>query len=76
MAIGARPVAHLPGAVTFYGAVDAPAIRRMLDDAARMRHTLAFAVGTATSWPLPLYELALLAATTSAPGARRPGSRS
>ena len=63
VAIGARPVAHLPGAVTFYGAVDAPAIRRMLDDAARLRHTLAFAVGTATSWPLPLYELALLAAT-------------
>jgi sulfide:quinone oxidoreductase len=63
VAIGARPVPHLPGAVTFFGAVDAPAVRRMLDDAARLRHTVAFAVGTTTSWPLPLYELALLAAT-------------
>jgi sulfide:quinone oxidoreductase len=63
VAIGARPVQQLPGAVTFYGAVDAPVIRRMLDDAARLRHAVAFAVGAATSWPLPLYELALLAAT-------------
>jgi sulfide:quinone oxidoreductase len=63
IAIGARPVSDLPGAISFHGAVDVPAIRAILDDAAaRLRRTIVFAVGPATSWPLPLYELALLAA--------------
>jgi sulfide:quinone oxidoreductase len=63
VAIGARPVPSIPGAVHFHGAVDAPAVRRILDDAAARRcRTIVFAVGPGTSWPLPLYELALLAA--------------
>ena len=63
VAIGARPTPQLPGAITFQGATDAPAVRRLLDDAAdRLRPRIAFAVGPATSWPLPLYELALLTA--------------
>jgi sulfide:quinone oxidoreductase len=63
VAIGARPTPHLPGAITFQGATDAPAVRRLLNDAAaRLRPRIAFAVGPGTSWPLPLYELALLTA--------------
>jgi sulfide:quinone oxidoreductase len=72
VAIGARPVPQLPGATTFQGATDAPAIRHMLDDAAaRLRRRIVFAVGPSASWPLPLYELALLtAADLRARGAR------
>jgi sulfide:quinone oxidoreductase len=63
VAIGARPTPHLPGAITFQGSTDAPTVRRMLDDAsARLRPRIVFAVGATTSWPLPLYELALLTA--------------
>jgi len=63
VAIGARPTPQLPGAITFQGATDAPLLSRLLDDAAaRLRPRIAFAVGPATSWPLPLYELALLTA--------------
>jgi sulfide:quinone oxidoreductase len=63
VAIGARPTPQLPGAVTFQGSADTPALRRVLEDAAdRLRPRIAFAVGPGTSWPLPLYELALLTA--------------
>src|SRR5919199_1131986 len=63
VAIGARAVPQLPGAITFQGSTDAPAVRRMLDDAAtRLRPRIVFAVGPGLSWPLPLYELALLTA--------------
>jgi sulfide:quinone oxidoreductase len=63
VAIGANPTPQLPGAMTFQGSTDAPALRRILDDAAaRLRPRIAFAVGPGTSWPLPLYELALLMA--------------
>ncbi len=34
VAIGARPTPQLPGAITFGGAADAPAVRRLLDHAA------------------------------------------
>ena len=64
VAIGARPTPHLPGAVTFQGSADTPAVRQVLEDAAdRLRPRIAFAVGPGASWPLPLYELALLTAT-------------
>jgi sulfide:quinone oxidoreductase len=64
VAIGARATPQLPGAVTFQGSTDTPAVRRVLEDAAvRLRPRIAFAVGPGTTWPLPLYELALLAAT-------------
>ena len=57
------PYRSSPGAITFQGATDAPVVSRLLDDAAaRLRPRIAFAVGPATSWPLPLYELALLTA--------------
>ncbi len=63
VAIGARSTPQLPGAVTFQGSTDTPAVRRVLEDAAdRLRPRIAFAVGPATSWTLPVYELALLAA--------------
>jgi len=64
VAIGAGTAPQLPGAITFRGSTDSPAVRRLLDDAAaRLRPRIAFAVGSGTSWPLPLYELALLTAT-------------
>ena len=63
VAIGARPTPQLAGAITFQGSADAPLLSRLLDDASdRLRPRIAFAVGPATSWPLPLYELALLTA--------------
>jgi sulfide:quinone oxidoreductase len=63
VAIGARPTPALPGALTFQGSTDEPTVRRMLDDAAaRLRPRIVFAVGSNTSWSLPLYELALLTA--------------
>jgi sulfide:quinone oxidoreductase len=63
VAIGARPIPQLPGAITFRGSTDTPTVRGMLDDAAaRLRPRIVFAAGAATSWPLPLYELALLTA--------------
>jgi sulfide:quinone oxidoreductase len=72
VAVGARATPHLPGATTFTGSVDARAVRRVLDAAAaRLRPRIAFAVGPDTSWSLPLYELALLAAADlAARGAR------
>jgi sulfide:quinone oxidoreductase len=72
IAVGARPIPHIPGAVTFQGSADAPTIRRLLDDAAAgLRPRVAFAVGAAASWTLPLYELALMtAAELKARGAR------
>ena len=63
VAIGARTVPQLPGAVTFQGSTDAPTVRRVLDEAAaRLRPRIVFAAGAGPSWPLPVYELALLAA--------------
>jgi sulfide:quinone oxidoreductase len=63
VAIGGATTPQIPGAITFQGATDAPAIRGVLDDAAaRLRPRVVFAVPAATSWPLPLYELALLTA--------------
>ncbi len=63
VAVGARPTPELPGALTFQGSVDAPRVRRLLDDAAaHLRPRVVFAVGGHATWPLPLYELALLTA--------------
>ena len=58
---GARYVEPLPGAITFWGSGDdflRPALHR-LADAGHGR--IAFAVPTGTGWPMPAYELALLA---------------
>jgi sulfide:quinone oxidoreductase len=64
LAIGARPVIGIPGALTFHDQRDVQHIRRMTS---RLRagqiQRIVFAVPAGCSWPLPLYELALLTAT-------------
>jgi len=61
LAVGARAVEALPGALTFRGPEDAAPLRERLehlDRGAPVR--IAFAAPPETSWTLPLYELALL----------------
>jgi sulfide:quinone oxidoreductase len=61
--IGARPREAVPGALTFRGEVDVPLIRGLLDDIDRgLVQRAAFALPSGATWPLPLYELALLTA--------------
>jgi sulfide:quinone oxidoreductase len=63
IALGARPVEALAGALTFSGPADVEAYRallRALEDGAVER--LLFVVPPACGWALPLYELALLTA--------------
>jgi sulfide:quinone oxidoreductase len=63
VAVGARAVEALPGALTYRGMDDAPAMRRVVAEASDGRaRSLAFVVPAGVSWPLPLYELALLTA--------------
>jgi sulfide:quinone oxidoreductase len=63
LATGARPVAGVPGAITFRDQRDIGRIKRLLADlesgAARR---IVFALPPGAVWPLPLYELALLSA--------------
>jgi len=70
LAVGARPVEALPGALTFRGPQDAERMQalvtRIRDDGARR---IVFVVPPGTTWALPLYELALLTSAT-VPGAR------
>jgi sulfide:quinone oxidoreductase len=63
IAIGARPREVVAGALTFRGEVDVRLIRGLLSDLDRglVRH-VAFALPGGVTWPLPLYELALLTA--------------
>lgn len=63
VATGARAAAALPGAVSFHGPTGAAAYREVLADltAGRVR-SLAFVVPPGRTWPLPLYELALMTA--------------
>lgn len=61
VALGAVPKPALPGALTFTGPHDALAMRRMLDELrSGEARSIAFALPLGTSWPLPLYELALM----------------
>jgi sulfide:quinone oxidoreductase len=63
LATGARAVASIPGALTFRDQRDMAVLRRMLrklETGAISRAV--FAVPAGISWPLPLYELALLSA--------------
>ena len=63
LALGARPVAGIPGALTFRGPGDEEAFAELLHDARAGRvERLVFALPAGSSWPLPLYELALLTA--------------
>lgn len=61
VAIGAQPVQAIPGAVTFGGSADADLLRGLLAELeAWPQPHVVFALPPAASWPLPLYELALL----------------
>jgi sulfide:quinone oxidoreductase len=61
VAIGARPVEGLTGALTFEGASGVAGFRQLLDQLRRGEvKALTFAAPTTTAWTLPLYELALL----------------
>lgn len=63
LAIGARTNDAIAGALTFRDQRDVPAFRVLLDELqAQTFGRLVFAVPTGCSWPLPLYELALLSA--------------
>jgi sulfide:quinone oxidoreductase len=63
IAIGARPREALPGALAFRGGDDVPRIRGVLDDLGRgLVKRVVFALPGGATWPLPLYELALLTA--------------
>jgi sulfide:quinone oxidoreductase len=63
VAIGARPAVAIPGSVTVTGPGYTGRFRTVLRelDERRVRR-VAFAVPVGTSWPLPLYELALMTA--------------
>lgn len=73
LALGARPIEAVRGALTFRGPQDADrvaaVVRRLRDGTIRR---VAFVVPAGTGWALPLYELALqtaLAVRVDAPGA-------
>ena len=63
LALGARPREAVAGALTFRGPEDGPALSALLErtTGGHLRR-IVFAVPPATTWPLPLYELALLTA--------------
>ena len=60
LALGARPVEAVPGALTFRGPQDAGRVATIVERLSEgtMRR-LAFVVPSGTTWALPLYELAL-----------------
>jgi sulfide:quinone oxidoreductase len=63
IAIGARPREALPGALTFRGEADVRLITGLLSDVDRgLARRVVFALPGGVTWPLPLYELALLTA--------------
>ncbi len=64
LALGAHPLEAVPGALTFRGPEDEAALAAVLEEALRGEaRRLAFALPGGVAWPLPLYELALLAWT-------------
>ena len=61
--LGAATAAPYPQAKMFAGAEDAEALHGIMQDLeGGYLHSVAFVVPAGTSWPLPLYELALQAA--------------
>ena len=63
LALGAKPLVAVPGAVTFRGPQDEGAFGAVLSAAREGRaRRLVFTMPAGISWPLPLYELALLTA--------------
>ncbi len=72
VATGAVPHDPLPGALTFGGRDDVPALQELLDELVRGEaHSVAFALPAERMWALPLYELALM----TAEGLRDRGAR-
>ncbi|HMA27229.1 MAG: NAD(P)/FAD-dependent oxidoreductase [Solirubrobacterales bacterium] len=64
LAVGASAEPALPGSLTYRGTRDNSRIRRLVLEAADGKvGRIAFAVPTSIQWPLPIYELALLAAS-------------
>ena len=64
VAVGAVPVRAVPGALIFRGPSDDEKIAGLLAEVrAGAVRRIAFAVPAGVSWPLPLYELALLTAS-------------
>jgi sulfide:quinone oxidoreductase len=63
MAVGAQPLVAMPGSVTVKGPEYGSRFRTVLRGLAERRiRRVAFAVPAGSSWPLPLYELALMTA--------------
>jgi sulfide:quinone oxidoreductase len=61
LALGAVPREALPGALTFRGPEDGPALAALLERAVEGElRSFVFALPAGVTWPLPLYELALL----------------
>src|SRR5688572_28723765 len=61
--VGARAAATLPGALSFAGPQDVPALIEVLDAAVRGEvRAIAFALLPGVAWTLPLYELAIMTA--------------
>jgi sulfide:quinone oxidoreductase len=72
VAVGARPEEAIAGALTYGGMADAPPMRRLLEEARTGQvRSLAFVVPPGISWPLPLYELALMSAKAIGGGEAR-----
>jgi sulfide:quinone oxidoreductase len=67
LATGGRATASVAGALMFRDQRDVPAFRRVLGEMDRGGiRRIVFALPRGTSWPLPLYELALLSAARAA----------
>jgi sulfide:quinone oxidoreductase len=63
LALGARALEAIPGALTFRGPEDGPALSELLDRATGGDlKRIVFALPPGSTWPLPLYELAFLTA--------------
>lgn len=62
LALGMRTREGVPGSLTFRGPDDNQALIELMEDALAGRvRSLTFALPARTAWPLPLYELALMA---------------
>lgn len=68
VALGARSLPAMADAITFTGPADVPAVEAALAETA----TLAFVLPSVSAWALPLYELAMMAATELRSRGREP----
>jgi sulfide:quinone oxidoreductase len=64
IAVGARPVSAVEGSLTFRGPADVPMVEWALAEVARgHRRQVVVVVPPGATWPLPAYELAIMART-------------